>query len=91
MAAVDGASPIFSEVEEKQEMVESALRRCTSDELKSIAAGLTNTEATAYSIASVESVNLVTGGVITWWRRGNLEGTDRQLRCGRRSGSTKNP
>ena len=47
MAAIDGASPIFSEVEEKQEMVEGALSRCTSDELKSIAAGLTNTEVAA--------------------------------------------
>ena len=37
-------SPIFADVEEKQEMIERALSRCAPDELSSIAAGLTDTE-----------------------------------------------
>ena len=42
MAAAE--SPIFDILEEKQELIERALSRCTIDELKRIASGLTNTE-----------------------------------------------
>ena len=44
------AKPVFEELEFKQEMIESALRKCTTTELKTILAGLSgNTEDEAAS------------------------------------------